>query len=110
MDFPSGLEVQLYNAAGGSDGYGGKCEFSLCYFSQHIRDRRRCACRSGPVYLTKPVRIVVSIATGAGTDVVPRLIGLKLTEAWGQPIVVDARLGASGRIGAEATAKSSTDV
>ena len=64
---------------------------------------------AAPAYPTKPVRIVVSTATGAGPDVVARLIGLKLTEAWGQPIVVDARPGASGLIGAETTAKSSPD-
>jgi len=64
---------------------------------------------AAPEYPTKPVRIVVSTATGAGPDVVARLIGLKLTEAWGQPIVVDARPGASGLIGAETTAKSLPD-
>lgn len=57
----------------------------------------------------KPVRIVVSTTAGSGPDVVARLIGNKLTEAWGQPIVVDARPGASGLIGAETTARSSAD-
>lgn len=64
---------------------------------------------AAPAFPTKPVRIVVSTATGAGPDVVARLIGLRLTEAWGQPVVVDARPGASGLIGAETTAKSSPD-
>lgn len=62
-----------------------------------------------PAFPSKPVRIVVSTSTGAGPDVVARLVGSKLTEAWGQPIVIDARPGASGLIGAETTAKSSAD-
>ena len=62
-----------------------------------------------PAFPAKAVRIVVSTATGAGPDVVARLVGSKLTELWGQPVVVDARPGASGVIGAETTAKSSAD-
>ena len=62
-----------------------------------------------PDFPTKPIRIVVATATGAGPDVVSRLVGSKLTEAWGQPIVVDARPGASGLIGAETVAKAPAD-
>jgi tripartite-type tricarboxylate transporter receptor subunit TctC len=62
-----------------------------------------------PDFPTKPIRIVVATATGAGPDVVSRLVGSKLTEAWGQPIVVDARPGASGLIGAETVAKAPPD-
>ena len=62
-----------------------------------------------PVFPVKPVRIVISTTAGSGPDVVARLLGNRLTEVWGQPIVVDARPGASGLIGAETTAKSSPD-
>ncbi len=58
---------------------------------------------------TKPLRIVVSTAGGAGPDVMARVIGAKLTEMWGQGIVVDQRPGASGLIGAETVAKAQPD-
>lgn len=60
-------------------------------------------------YPTKPIRIVVTSTPGSGPDIVARLIGAKLTEAWGQQIVVDHRPGASGRIGAELAAAAAPD-
>jgi tripartite-type tricarboxylate transporter receptor subunit TctC len=59
-------------------------------------------------YPAKPIRIVVS-SFGSGPDIMARLIGQKLTEAWGQPVIVDARVGATGRIAAEHVAKSAAD-
>ena len=54
---------------------------------------------------TKPVRFMV----GAAPDVLPRLLGQKLSEAWGQQIVVDQRPGAGGIIAAETVAKAAPD-
>jgi len=60
-------------------------------------------------YPTKPIRLVVPFPPGGSLDVVARAIGQKLTEAWGQPVVIDNRPGAGGNIGADLVAKSAPD-
>src|SRR5262245_16970628 len=60
-------------------------------------------------YPTKPVRMVVPFPPGAGTDILARAIGQKLTESWGQTVVVDNRPGAGGTIGSEFVAKAPRD-
>ena len=57
----------------------------------------------------RPLRMVVAAAVGSGPDILARHLGAKLTEAWGQQIVVDPRVGASGLIGAELVARSAPD-
>ena len=58
---------------------------------------------------SKPVRIIVAFPPGGGTDIVARVLGQKLSEAWGQPVVVENRAGAAGIIGTELAAKSPAD-
>lgn len=58
---------------------------------------------------TKPIRILVGFGVGGGTDVLAREIGPKMTENWGQSVVVDNRPGAGGVIASELLARSSPD-
>ena len=60
-------------------------------------------------YPAKPVRFIVPFAPGGGNDIVARLIGGKLSEAWNQQVVIDNRGGAGGNIAAEIVARSAPD-
>ena len=60
-------------------------------------------------YPTKPVKLVIPFPPGAATDILGRLLAQKLTEAWGQSVVVDNTAGAGGILGAEISAKSPAD-
>jgi tripartite-type tricarboxylate transporter receptor subunit TctC len=57
-------------------------------------------------YPAKTVRMIVPFAPGGATDVLARIVSQKLYERWGQIVIVDNRVGASGNIGAEYVAKS----
>jgi tripartite-type tricarboxylate transporter receptor subunit TctC len=57
----------------------------------------------------KPVRIIVPFAPGGASDLMPRLVGEKLSAMWNQPVVIENRPGAAGNIGMEAGAKSPPD-
>jgi tripartite-type tricarboxylate transporter receptor subunit TctC len=57
----------------------------------------------------KPIRIVSPFAAGSSTDVIARIIGQRLSESIGQPVVVDTRPGANGTIAVDAVAKSPPD-
>ena len=60
-------------------------------------------------YPAKPIRLIVPFPPGGSTDILGRTLGQKLTEAWGQPIIIDNRGGAGGIIGADMAAKSTAD-
>ena len=60
-------------------------------------------------YPAKPIKIVVPFAVGGIADTFARVIGQKLTDAWGQPVVVENKGGAGGNIGADLVAKSPPD-
>ncbi len=60
-------------------------------------------------YPNKPIRLIVTFAAGGGTDLAARAVAPKLSEALGQPVVIENRAGANGAVGAEATAKAAPD-
>ncbi len=57
----------------------------------------------------KPLKIVVPFPAGGTSDVLARLIGQKMTEAWGQPVLIDNKPGSSGNLGADLVAKAAPD-
>ena len=61
------------------------------------------------IYPSKPVRLIVPFAPGGGLDISTRLIGQKLTEKWGQNVVVDSRPGAATIVGTEIASKAVPD-
>lgn len=60
-------------------------------------------------YPVKPIRLVVPFTPGGSTDILARAIGLELTKAWGQAVVIDNVPGAGGSLGADKVAKATPD-
>ena len=60
-------------------------------------------------YPARPIKIIVPSPAGATTDTLVRMVAQKLSEKWGQPVIVDNRPGAGGNIGAEEAAKAAPD-
>jgi tripartite-type tricarboxylate transporter receptor subunit TctC len=74
--------------------------FAACCFTQTVQAQ---------AFPTKPIKIVVTFPLGGAPDILARLLGSKVQENWGQPVVVDNRAGAGGNIGADYVAKSPAD-
>src|SRR5688572_28935358 len=60
-------------------------------------------------YPNKPVRIVVAFTPGSSTDIIGRAVAAKLSELWGQPVVVENRAGAGGSVGSAAVLREPAD-
>src|SRR5436190_19578826 len=75
------------------------CALFACAFSLHAQSD----------YPSRPVRIIVQFSPGTSTDIIGRAVGQKLTEAWGQPVVIENKPGAGAVIGTEMAAKSAPD-
>jgi tripartite-type tricarboxylate transporter receptor subunit TctC len=64
---------------------------------------------SAQQYPAKPIRIIVAYTPAGTTDILARLLGRKMSEAWAQPVIIDNRAGANGNIGTELAAKANAD-
>src|SRR5690242_2752100 len=68
-----------------------------------------CGTAVAQTYPAKTVRMIVGYPPGGPTDLLARIVSQKLTESWGQQVIVDNRPGASGMIGAELTVRAAPD-
>ena len=60
-------------------------------------------------YPSRSIQMTVAFTAGGTTDIIARLVGKKMTEAWGQPVVIDNRPGAGGNLGSALVAKAPPD-
>ena len=65
--------------------------------------------QAAATYPSRPIKIVVPFAPGGTTDMLARLIGQRLTQSWGQPVVIENKPGAGATLGADVVAKSVGD-
>ena len=84
---------------------GRKASVCLLALASHAAQAQPAASR----YPDKPVRLVVPFSAGASSDIVARLLGQKLSEAWQQQFITDNRPGAGGSVGAETVARATPD-
>jgi tripartite-type tricarboxylate transporter receptor subunit TctC len=70
-----------------------------------------CCCGTAPAqtYPVKPIRLIAPFPPGGSTDLLARVIAQKLTDAWGQQVIVENRGGAGGTIGVELAARAAPD-
>jgi tripartite-type tricarboxylate transporter receptor subunit TctC len=61
------------------------------------------------IYPNKPVRFIVTFSPGGGTDIMARVVAQRLTEKWGQVVIVDNRAGGNGNMGTDMVAKAPAD-
>src|SRR5437763_13918744 len=67
------------------------------------------AAAQAQTYPSKPIRLIVPYAAGGTSDILARQLGPKLSETWGQAVVIENKTGANGNVGADFVAKSAPD-
>jgi tripartite-type tricarboxylate transporter receptor subunit TctC len=65
--------------------------------------------QAATAFPNKPIRIIVAYTPAGTTDILARAIGQKMSETWGQPVIIDNRAGAAGNIGTEVAARATPD-
>ena len=68
-----------------------------------------CGSALAQAYPSKPIHVVVGFPPGGGNDIIARMVGAKMQEAWGQPVVIENKPGANSIIATEFVAKSAPD-
>ena len=88
-----------------------KYAFFPCAFMIAVAGTSACfpMMASAQAYPTRAIRVIVPFAPGGASDLLPRMLGQKMSEAWGQQIIIDNRPGAAGNIGMELGAKAPAD-
>src|SRR5258705_12942597 len=79
---------------------------SVRYWALAISIAAACPAAGADQYPSKPIRIIDPYAPGGSTEAQARVIGQKLTELWGQPVIIDGRPGAASALGTQIVAKS----
>jgi tripartite-type tricarboxylate transporter receptor subunit TctC len=94
------------------------CKMTNCYASVMAVAAVLCCCghahaqapaASAQAWPIKPIRVLVGAPPGGTSDILVRLVGAKLTETWGQPVISDPRPGANGNIAVEMLVRSAPD-
>ena len=82
---------------------------SLLYFLALAVATLPVSAQSAAKFPSKPVRIIVAFPPGSSTDIVARVVGERLTEIWGQNVIIENRPGASGNIGTQVALRANPD-
>jgi tripartite-type tricarboxylate transporter receptor subunit TctC len=85
------------------------CAVALCTTASIAHAGQPATIEPAQHYPTKPIRLITAATPGSGPEVIARHLAAKLTEAWGQQVVVDPRPGATGMISGDLVAKSAPD-
>lgn len=80
----------------------------LCLFAYGAHAQAPARDAAG-AYPNRPIRFVVAFPPGASTDIVARIVGAKLAEAWGQNVVIENRPGAGGNVGTQTAVRANAD-
>jgi tripartite-type tricarboxylate transporter receptor subunit TctC len=82
---------------------------SVGYWALAISIAAACPAAGADQYPSRPIRIIDPYAPGGSTEAQARVIGQKLTELWGQPVIIDGRPGAASALGTQIVARSNPD-
>ena len=82
---------------------------ALCLAAAGASAQSQSPAQEASGFPARPVKILVPQAPGGASDALARIVGQKLSEKWGQPVVIENRAGAGGNVGMEVVANSPAD-